>query len=216
MQGIDKLFVEISGKPVLAHSIGAFQKSRMISGIVLVLSAENLQRGRELVRRYNYTKVTAICKGGEQRQQSVGEGLKHVGDCDFVLVHDGGRPCVTVDAIEGGIREAGTEGIAVAGSPVTDTIKSVDGSEHVKDTLDRNGLRSIHTPQVFRTGILKKIHVNPVIDATDDAGLAERMGYAVKIYADSVENIKITTPSDILIAETILSARAKQLILNHG
>jgi 2-C-methyl-D-erythritol 4-phosphate cytidylyltransferase len=209
MGGIDKLFFEIAGRPVLAHSIGALQSSPMINKIVLVLSAENLQRGRELVRKYNYTKVTSVCIGGEQRQHSVSEALRYVGDCDFILVHDGARPCVTSESIEKGIHEAEREGIAIAASPITDTIKRVDDSGHVEDTLDRELLRSIHTPQVFRAEIFKRIHQNARTDATDDAVLAESMGYPVKVYADSAENIKITTPSDIAIAEKILMIRAK-------
>lgn len=207
MNGIDKIFVELAGKPVIAHTISAFQESPMISGIILILSKDNLEKGADLVKKYGYTKVEAICEGGETRQQSISNGLKLVGECDIILVHDGARPCVTKEAIELGIREAQQEGVAIAASPVTDTIKQVDSNSHVTRTLDRSQLRSIHTPQAFRADILKKIHENPTIDVTDDAGLAESMGYPVKVYNDSLENIKITTKEDLATAEIILSKR---------
>lgn len=211
MNGTDKIFTKIAGKPVLAYSIDAFERSPLISEIVVVLSKENLQKGEELIKQYNYKKVISICKGGDQRQHSVKEGLKHIGECDFILVHDGARPCLTAKTIELGIQEAEEEGIAIAASPVTDTIKRVDGGERVKQTLDRSALRSIHTPQVFRTDILKKIHENPLIIGTDDAVLAENMGYTVKVYSDSADNIKITAPEDITLAKSILSRRAQAM-----
>ena len=209
MNGIDKIFTEIAGKPVILHTMDAFENSPLIDGIVLVLSEENLWKSEELLKRCNYKKIISICAGGEERQDSVGEGVKRIGECDFILVHDCGRPCVTAATIELGIQEAGREGIAVAGSPVTDTIKQVDATEHVEQTFDRSKLRAMHTPQVFRAEILKEMHQNPTIKATDDAALAESMGYKVKIYRDSAENIKITTPEDIAAVENILSRRAR-------
>ena len=112
-----------------------------------------------------------------------------------------------MEVIETGIGEAQKEGVAIAASPVTETIKQVDRDSHVTRALDRSELRAIHTPQVFRADTLKKIHENPTVDATDDAGPAERMGYAVKVYNDSLENIKITTKEDLATAEIILSKR---------
>jgi 2-C-methyl-D-erythritol 4-phosphate cytidylyltransferase len=209
MGGIDKIFLEIAGKPVLAHSIEVFERSPLITGIIVVLAKENVQKGEELVKKYNFKKVSTVCAGGAERQDSVKEGLNRVGECDFVLIHDGARPCLEQKAIEQGIKEADAEGVAVAASPVTDTIKQVDANERVTQTLDRSKLRSMHTPQVFRADIIKKIHENPKILATDDAALAESMGYGVKIYQDSPENIKITTPEGIIVAESILKRRQK-------
>ncbi len=210
MNGTDKIFAEIAGKPVIAHTLDAFERCEAINGIVLVLPNKSIDKARELIAKYNYKKIEVICEGGSTRQQSVNNGLKSTPKCDFVLVHDGARPCVTKEAIESGITEAIKEGIAIAASPVSDTIKEVDDSLMVSKTLDRNKLMSIHTPQVFRYDILKEVHSNPAFDATDDAALAEKIGYKVKVYIDSYENIKITTIADLTIAEAILSSREKE------
>lgn len=205
MGGIDKIFVNLAGKPVIAHTINVFENSKLIDGIILVLSDENLEKGSDLVKEYNYKKVEHICSGGSTRQQSVGNGLEKIGKCDFILVHDGARPCVTEESISKGIMEAGKVGVAIAGCPVSDTIKSVDEDSQVIKTLDRSVLRAIHTPQVFKSHILREIHKNPSADTTDDAGLAERMGFKVKVYDDSYENMKITTKEDLIAAKIILS-----------
>ncbi len=207
MNGTDKIFTEIAGRPVIVHTLDAFERCEAIDGIILVLPNKSIEMGRELIAKYGYAKVEAICEGGQTRQQSVNNGLKSTSKCDFVLVHDGARPCVTMEAIESGISEAIKEGVAIAASPISDTIKQVDDSLLVSKTLDRNKLVSVHTPQVFRYDILKAVHSNPAFEATDDAALAERMGYRVKIYVDSYENIKITTIADLTIAEAILSSR---------
>lgn len=205
MGGTDKIFENLVGKPVIAHTLNVFENSKLIDGIILVLSDENLEKGSKLIKEYKYKKVEYICSGGSTRQQSVGNGLKHVGKCDFILVHDGARPCVTEESISKGIREAEKIGIAIAGCPVSDTIKSVDKNSQVIKTLDRSMLRAIHTPQVFKSDILRKIHENASADTTDDAGLAERMGFRVEVYDDSYENIKITTKEDLIAVKIILS-----------
>ena len=209
MKGVDKIFLEVAGMPVLAHTIRAFQDSRAIGSIVVVLSAANIVKGKELVKKYRYDKVRAVCEGGSTRQQSVGNGLKLIGNCNFILVQDGARPCVTNEIIEQGIANAAEEGVAVAAAHVTDTIKRVDNENRVVETLDRNELRAIQTPQVFRADILRKVHENPESDLTDDAGLAEKMGYTVNVYMTSKENMKITTIEDIAVVESILGKRIR-------
>jgi 2-C-methyl-D-erythritol 4-phosphate cytidylyltransferase len=208
MEGVDKIFATIAGKPVIAYTIDAFERCGAISGIVLVLLKASLGKGKALVEKYGYKKVEKVCEGGKTRRQSVYNGLKAVGECDFVEVHDGARPCVSTAAIEKGIEEAMRNGIAIAASPVHDTIKHVDHKSMVKQTMNRDELRVIHTPQVFRSDIIRKIYEDPAIEATDDAGLAERLGYPVKVYDDAKENIKITTTGDLAFAETILLKRA--------
>lgn len=210
MHGTDKIFAEIAGKPVIAHTLDAFERCKSIDGIILVLPNNSIEKGSALIAKSGYKKVEVICEGGATRQQSVSNGLKSTSKCDLVLVHDGARPCVTEEAIRSGISEAIKEGIAIAASPVSDTIKQVDDYLLVSKTLDRSKLMSIHTPQVFRYDILKAVHSNPAFDATDDAALAEKMGYKVKAYMDSYTNIKITTIADLTIAEAILSSRKKK------
>ncbi len=207
MDGTDKTFAEIAGKPVIAHTIEVFEASPLVSEIILVLPIESVAKGVELVSKYRFSKVSYICNGGATRQESVSQGLKHVRDCDFILVHDGARPCVTQDAIEKGILEAGKNGIAIPGAEVTDTIKQVDEEECVLKTVERKRLRAVHTPQVFRAKILQEVHRRAEADASDDAVLAEKMGYKVKVYDDSPENMKITRRGDLAIAEAILLRR---------
>ena len=206
MDGIDKIFYEVSGMPLIAHTIAAFQRPGLIESTVLVLPSSNLSRGRELVEQYGYKNVT-ICPGGDTRQQSVANGLAAVGACDMVLVHDGDRPLVSATTIETGIRLASRSGIAIPVVPVNDTIKEVSPAGYVVRTIERANVAAVHTPQVFRYEILKQIHRQADAAATDDSVLAERLGHEIITYPDSPENLKVTTRIDLLLANAILDQR---------
>ncbi len=204
MNGVDKTFADILGKPVIAHTISAFENAPSIDSIVLVVQGDKADQFSKLILQMGFKKVKKICSGGTSRQQSVHNGLEFTNDADVVLIHDGARPCVRVDTIELGIVEAIEHGAAIAGSDVYDTIKSVNGDGFVSKTLNRNELRAIHTPQSFKRDILECIHKNLQLEMTDDAGLAEALGYKVKVYQDYPDNIKITTQYDLAIAQAIL------------
>ncbi len=204
MGGIDKMFAPINGRPALARVLDTFQKCKKIDQIVVVMAAKNIEACRKLVKAEGWSKVKDVVVGGKRRQDSVAEGLKRVKDAEWVVIHDGARPLVTVDLIERGLAAAKDTGAAVAAVPVTDTIKEVQDGEIVRRTLPRENLRAVQTPQVFRRDIIENAYKNAAGDVTDDAALVEKAGYKVKLYIGSYANIKITTPDDLEVAEALV------------
>jgi 2-C-methyl-D-erythritol 4-phosphate cytidylyltransferase len=168
------------------------------------MSAKNIEACRKLVKAEGWSKVKDVVVGGKRRQDSVAEGLKRVKDAEWVVIHDGARPLVTIDLIERGLAAAKATGAAVAAVPVKDTIKTVKKDEIVSQTLLRQNLRAVQTPQVFRLDIIQKAYKDAAGDVTDDAALAEKAGYKVKLYMGSYDNIKITTPDDLAVAEALV------------
>jgi 2-C-methyl-D-erythritol 4-phosphate cytidylyltransferase len=204
MQGADKLFSMVAGRPLLAHAVAAFDSCWDIDRIALVMSEANLERGRELVDHEHFEKVVAVCTGGARRQDSVRCGLANLGPCDWVAVHDGGRPLVRPGMISRALEAARETGAAVPVLPISDTIKEIDDAGLVVRTLDRNRLVAVQTPQVFRYDILDRAHREVTQDVTDDASMVEVLGVRVKAYEGRARNIKITTPEDITLAEAYL------------
>jgi len=203
MGGIDKMFAPLAGKPVLARVVAAFETAPSVDRIALVLNAHNIERGRRLAGTEHWQKVDAIVPGGALRQDSVKEGLGKLGDCKWILVHDGARPLVTVELIEAGLKAARETGAAICAVPVTDTIKLESTQGLVVRTLKRERLRAVQTPQVFRSDIIKEACAQDAGEATDDASLVEALGYRVKIYPGDYDNIKLTTPADLTVAEVL-------------
>jgi 2-C-methyl-D-erythritol 4-phosphate cytidylyltransferase len=211
MGGVDKIMAPLMGRPLIAHSVQVFNDSPLIGTIVLVVSPRNIERGRRLVEDNGWNKVSDVRAGGERRQESVRRGLDRIRDTDWTVVHDCARPCITTDMIARGLAEVQQTGAAVAAVPVKDTIKSVGPDLVVTHTLARDGLWAVQTPQLFKTDLLFQAHRDVSQEVTDDATLVELIGGAVKIFMGSHENIKVTTPADILIAEAILKGRALRL-----
>jgi 2-C-methyl-D-erythritol 4-phosphate cytidylyltransferase len=209
MQGIDKVFAPLGGVTVLVRATRPFQECPLIDRIIVVVGGDKEKRCRSLVTGPEWSKVTEVCLGGKRRQDSVAAGLKQLKDCDWVVIHDGARPLVTVDLIERGLEAARETGAAVAAVPVTDTIKIVDDAGIVLRTPDRRSLRAVQTPQVFRFDVILKAYKQIFEDVTDDASMVERSGYKVKLYPGSYDNIKVTAPDDLALAETILKKREK-------
>jgi 2-C-methyl-D-erythritol 4-phosphate cytidylyltransferase len=204
MEGIDKMFAPLGGRPALARVIDTFQKCHLIDQIIVVMNSKNIEQCRRLVAEEAWSKVKDICLGGKQRQDSVAEGLKRLKYGEWVVIHDGARPLVTVSLIEKGLEAARETGAAVAAVPVTDTIKLVGNNEIVRQTLPRQNLRAVQTPQVFRVDVIKNTYEHVFGDVTDDASLVEKAGYKVKLYMGAYDNIKITTPDDLAVAEALL------------
>jgi 2-C-methyl-D-erythritol 4-phosphate cytidylyltransferase len=204
MGGGDKIFTPLAGKPVLAWAVAAFQQCQMIDSIVLVVSEDSLERAKQLVQEQGWSKVTDVCPGGEERQQSVAAGLGRLKDCRWVVIHDGARPLVTAEMIMRGLEAAKESGSAVAAVPVTDTIKLADENGFVMGTPPRKKLWAVQTPQVFRFDIISQAYLRAKGLATDDAALVEKLGYKVKLYMGSYDNIKITTLGDLALAEILL------------
>ena len=203
MGDVDKMFASLGGEPLLLRTTRPFQQSPLIDQVVVVVSGEREIQCRHLVTGPQWSKVSDVCLGGRRRQDSVAEGLKRLANCDWAVIHDGARPLVTVELIERGLEAAKETGAAVAAVPVTDTIKVSDEDGNVRETPPRQNLWAVQTPQVFSIKIIRDAYQNADEDVTDSASLVERLGYRVKIFMGSDNNIKVTTPADLALAEIL-------------
>ncbi|NLM03528.1 MAG: 2-C-methyl-D-erythritol 4-phosphate cytidylyltransferase [Clostridiales bacterium] len=205
----NKQFILLNNKPILAYTLEKFEKTESIDEIVLVVGKDEIGFVKEnIIDKYSIKKVSKIVAGGKERQDSVYNGLLAVKEhCSIILIHDGARPFIEEELIEKSIDMARKMGAVVVAVPVKDTIKRVDNDMKVIDTLKRDELWSIQTPQTFQYKLLKKAYdlnrENKDI-VTDDAMMVERLGGTVNILKGSYKNIKITTPEDLIIAENIL------------
>lgn len=202
MTGVNKLFASLGGRPLLAWSVDTCQRYRLVRQIALVLNDKDYARGQRLREERGWSKV-ALCRGGARRQDSVKEGLRQIRNCDWVMIHDGARPFLTVSLIEDGLKIVGETGAAVAAVPVKDTIKVADNGDFTTETLRRDRLWATQTPQIFSFVLITRAYENLRTEVTDDAGAAERLGYKVKLYMGDFENIKVTTPEDLALARII-------------
>ncbi len=208
--GMNKQFIHIKGKPLLAHTLEAFQSCEAIDSIMLVAGKAELQLCKEqIIDAFGFDKVDKLVEGGSERQQSVYNGiLKLDAQCEVVVIHDGARPIVPDGIIERCIEGAKVFGAVTAGMPAKETIKMLDAEGFVESTPERGKVWITQTPQAFQLDIIKKAHENAGhkgISGTDDAFLVECMGIKVKMIESTYENIKVTTPEDIIIAETIMN-----------
>ena len=211
MAGIGKAFTPLLGIPLIAHCLDRLEAFPPVTKIVLVVSQQCLGSGEELVAWRKYTKVSSVCAGGARRQDSVRQGLDSLGPCDWVLVHDGARPCLDHSLLERGWDSVRRCGAALAGVPVKDTIKVVSPEQIVLETPPRDGLWAAQTPQFFRYDLLQQAHQQAHQQdwesVTDDAAMVEQLGHPVQMFLGSYENLKVTTPDDLTIAEALLTRR---------
>lgn len=195
---------------MLAWTLEALEKTEPIGEIVLVVHPSDLTTAKRLVRRHRFRKVTKVVAGGKTRSASVFHGLQAVSpDSQWVMVHDGARPLVTPDLFRATIQGARRFNAAIAAVPVVPTVKQAIRG-WVQGTLDRGHLWAVQTPQVFRRDVLKRAYAKARangVTATDDAALVEALGQRVRIVMGSERNIKVTTPEDLLIAETLLNRK---------
>jgi 2-C-methyl-D-erythritol 4-phosphate cytidylyltransferase len=205
---VDKAFLSLGTRPVLAYALMAFEQCPMIDGVVLVVRKDRMDSARGLVQMFGCAKVQAVVPGGPLRQTSVMHGLAELGDdVRIVAVHDGARPCVTPDLIAETVKMAKRHGSGVAAVKITDTIKEVDRGHRVVRTLDRTKLWAVQTPQAFRRELLVDAynHVTKKgLVVTDEASAVELTENEVHLVPASWSNIKITTPEDLSLAATIL------------
>jgi len=205
---INKQFLTIKEKPILYYTLKAFCECKSINEVVLVAAKSEIEFCREdIVDKYEFTKVKAIVEGGAERQHSVLNGLKAIEDCEVVLIHDGARPFITEAIIENGIKNARLYGAATCGVNPKDTIKVKNDKGFSHETLNRNNLFIVQTPQCFKYDLILNCHEKlnrESIAVTDDTMVAERYGHRVFLYDGSYNNIKITTPEDLIIGERIL------------
>lgn len=207
-RGFNKVLAEASGKPIIAHTLAAFQASALIDGVILVCGAEDTPACRQIVDRFGLSKVTAVIEGGSHRQESVWNGLRRLPDeTSIVVIHDGARPLVNERIIAESVSAASSYGAAVAAVPVTDTIKIADPEGVVVSTPDRDQLFAIQTPQAFRRELIVEAHRRAISDGfygTDDAALVERLGTSVRLFTGSPQNIKVTEPHDLEVVSTMM------------
>lgn len=201
-----KQYLHIQNKPILVHTLERFEQVDYISDIILVVGKADVTRCEQWKEQYNLTKVNTIVAGGSERQHSVHIGLAYA-QTNYVMVHDGVRPFVSLQAIEACTTKAEQTGAAVLAVPVKDTIKQVDESGTIVATPDRKSLWAIQTPQAFRRDWLIEAHERAAKDnfiGTDDAMIVEWIGKQVVVVEGEYTNIKITTPEDLPWAEHLL------------
>lgn len=202
-----KVLAELLHRPVLAWSLDAFQMCEAVDEIVLVAGEHTREAIIALVDTGPWSKVTRIVAGGDTRQQSTANGVAAVTTAaEIILVHDAARPLVLPVQIDTCIATAHKSGGAILAAPVTDTIKRVV-SNIVTETVDRSTLWAAQTPQAFRTEIMREMMLADSENVTDEASLAEYLGYTVQIVPSDSSNLKITHPADIAVAESLILAR---------
>lgn len=208
---INKQFLMLRDKPIIAYTILAFEKCEAIDEIIVVTAPEELEYFEiNILGSYSFKKVKKLIPGGTERQQSAYNGIKAAStESDIILIHDGARPFVKSETIINCIEQAKLYGAVSAGMPCKDTVKLVDEQGMVLSTPDREKVWLTQTPQVFKKSIITYAHEyaqKKGVIGTDDAMLAELTGHRVKMVAASYENIKITTPEDIAIAKVLLES----------
>lgn len=208
---IQKQFLELGGYPVLYYSLRCFQESPLIQSIILVTGQESLAYcEKEIVQKYGFSKVSAVIPGGKERYDSVYAGLLACDSCDYVWIHDGARPFINEEILQRGLGGVRKTGACVIGMPAKDTVKIADADGFVKETPNRNLVWTVQTPQIFSYPLIRKAHESirkkDMSSVTDDAMVVEQeTGIKVHLAEGSYQNIKITTPEDLLIAEAFLS-----------
>ncbi len=208
MQGIDKTFAHILGKPLILHTLSVFLNCPDIRRVVLVLPESNIEKARALLKELNNSEKLTLCAGGERRQDSATRGLDALGPCDWVAVHDGARPCISPDILQNVLSDARLHGSAVVAVPVTDTLKRADSDAFISATVPREGLWAVQTPQVFPFSVLQRAYQEVRENVTDDASMVEQLGIKIKLTPGFTTNLKVTSPEDLKLAEIILKSRA--------
>ena len=215
--GGGKQLATVAGLPVLYHTVAAFAGCAPIDRIVVVVHPDRIDEYRSVaVLPAGAGKVEAVVGGGATRQDSVAVGLSAVPDgADVIAVHDGARPLVTPELIAEAVSvlegDGSLDGVVV-GHPSYDTLKSVDAAGRVTGTLDRSAVWAAQTPQVFRAAALRRAYAEAAasgFEGTDDASLVERSGGRIAMVAGPRDNIKITVPEDLVMAESLLAVRSK-------
>lgn len=207
---IPKQYLKLKDRPLISYALKVFEDS-FIDEIVLVVGKGEIKYcKKEIIEKYKFKKVVEIIEGGKERYHSVYEGIKRLKNIDYVYIHDGARPFITMDIIERAYVEVKKEKACVVGMPVKDTIKIVNNNGIVKETPNRNTVWQVQTPQVFLYQLIKEGYDNLIeeegCNITDDAMVVETiLKSSVKMIEGSYKNIKITTPEDLQIAEVFLN-----------
>jgi 2-C-methyl-D-erythritol 4-phosphate cytidylyltransferase len=208
--GFDKLFALVSGKPVIAHTIAAFENTKCVDEIILVGRADSLGELRKVIGKP--TKVKQIIAGGAERSDSVRAGLEHIDPkSNFVAVHDAARPMITPEKITRVFEAARTSGGATLAETINDTLKRADADLAVVGSVDRDGVYAMQTPQVFEKKLLEEAYefvANKKVTVTDEVSAVALLGKKVVLVPNHDFNFKITYPRDLPMAEFVLKQRA--------
>ncbi len=205
-ESVNKQFLFIDDIPVLAHTLLKFSKAKLVDEIIVITKADSILLVQDLIKEFGIKKVKEIMPGGETRQDSVCLGLERVPHDKLVAIHDGARPFVSSEKIDELIEAAQRLGAVVPGIIPKDTVKAVSEDYNVTETPDRNTLRLIQTPQIFKAAALKLAYAHAYetgFIGTDDSSVAENAGMTVHIIDGEYTNIKVTTPEDLYTANGI-------------
>jgi 2-C-methyl-D-erythritol 4-phosphate cytidylyltransferase len=218
--GFDKLFARLAGRPVIAHSIGAFEQCKQIDEIVIVCREERIKELQKLVKQEKFTKVTGIVAGGEERHFSVWNGLQAVNSkAGYVAIHDGARPLVTPTLIKRCIELAREKGAVSCSAPIPDTVKRASTDQEVTGSVERSGLWAMQTPQVFNSGLILQAYASLMAkneQVTDEVSAVQKLGKKIALLRNDDWNLKITFPRDLEMAEHILEMRGKKKSRKDG
>lgn len=210
--GFDKLLALLGDKPVLAHTLGAFEQTSCVDEIILVARAERVAEFQELVEQSAFSKVREVVAGGAQRQDSVRSGLERLdAGASYVAVHDAARPLVTPEQIERVFVLAREHGAAALAEPITDTLKRADENRFVTGGVAREGLYAMQTPQIFSKKLLVDAYARVAannLSVTDEVSAVEPLGAKVLLVPNEEFNVKITYPRDLLLAQSALTRRS--------
>ncbi|WP_026478127.1 2-C-methyl-D-erythritol 4-phosphate cytidylyltransferase [Alkaliphilus transvaalensis] len=210
----NKQYILLRDKPVLAYTLEVFQDCPDIDEIIVVVAQGEVEYCKENIQqKYELNKIVSVIEGGKERFDSVYKGIVEAqDDCNVVVIHDGARPFISQEIIINTIKEAKVEGAVIVGVPVKDTIKLINQQSQVMETPQRENLWAIQTPQTFKYSLVRRAYeeINCDESITDDASLLEKAGHPVKVIMGSYENIKLTTPDDLLMAEAILKKREEK------
>jgi 2-C-methyl-D-erythritol 4-phosphate cytidylyltransferase len=206
--GVDKLFLEVAGCPVVAHTWRRFDAAQCIGEIVLVVRDGQQRKFEELATKFHFRKTFRIVTGGAERQDSVWNGLEALSPlAEVVAIHDAARPCVSGELIEATVKHAEESGAAVAAQPVTDTIKESADGRMIERTLDRSKLWSVQTPQTFRVEVIRRAIAaarRQKLIFTDDTAACELIDQPVRLVSRVAPNPKVTVPGDLPLIEALL------------
>jgi 2-C-methyl-D-erythritol 4-phosphate cytidylyltransferase len=209
---VDKLFMDVAGRPLVAHTWARWDRCVEIDSLVLVVRAGMEDAFHEMARASRFAKPFALIAGGQERQDSVWNGLEALGrQVDLVAIHDGARPCTSMETIRATLAAAAETGAAVAAQRVTDTIKQSDGGSLIERTVDRSRLWAVQTPQAFRVEVIRRA-LETVRRAgalvTDDTAACELIGQAVRLVESHAPNPKATSPADLPFIASLLGESA--------
>lgn len=200
---LPKQFLKLGDRPILMHTISKFAEAIENCRIIVVLPENHTEYWKDLCNEYGFKIPHITCTGGETRYDSVKNGLQYIENADIVAVHDGVRPFVSHSIIKKAIADARVFGAVIPAVPIVDSLRVVD--EYTNKAVDRKNYRIIQSPQVFKTKILTEAYKIPFRETfTDDASVVEANGVKVYLYEGSPNNIKITSPIDMLTGEAIL------------